>query len=155
TVDGVPADNVVLNDADTTATFTFNSNPVTAQGPHTMHIAPGSISKLGDPSTTISDFTGIFYYDAVTMQVLSTNPPIGSTFLLPRPFLYDASSSECVDPASVQASDLLVTGLPGASVTGVSFLNSNTTVQFTISGITTEGAVSVNIAAGAINDAFG
>ena len=36
TVNGAPADNVNLNAAGTTATFTFNVNPVTAQGVYTM-----------------------------------------------------------------------------------------------------------------------
>src|SRR5205823_969728 len=77
-VDGIAATGVSLDGTNTTATFTFLVNPVTIQGSHTMHIAAGSIAKLGDAATTISDFTGSFRYDVLGLAVVSTNPPAGS-----------------------------------------------------------------------------
>ncbi|HYV37005.1 MAG TPA: hypothetical protein VE988_14965, partial [Gemmataceae bacterium] len=62
TVDGAAADQVTLNPAGLAATFTFNTNPVTSQGSHVMHIGVGAIVKQGDASTTIQDFTGSFQF---------------------------------------------------------------------------------------------
>src|SRR5206468_12604814 len=84
-----------------------------------------------------------------------TSPAVGGTFALPAPLTYDVNFNEAVDTTTVQTSDLTLSGMAGASVTGVSFLNSNTTARFTISGITTEGTLSVSIAVGAITDTFG
>src|SRR5262249_7289747 len=63
--------------------------------------------------------------------------------------------NEPVDPASVQASDLVLSGAPGAAVAGVTVLPGNTTVRFTLTGLTTEATLTTSIAAGAITDAFG
>src|SRR5262249_32698436 len=108
-----------------------------------------------DPTTTLLAFTSNFRYDTLLLSVTSTNPPAGGVFTLPGPFTYDVNFNEPVDPASVQTTDLTVSGIAGASVSGVSVLPGNTTVRFTTGGIPTEGALAASIVAGAISDAFG
>jgi hypothetical protein len=152
-VDGVSADSFVINSS-TQVTFHYNAAPYSSQGLHTMTMAAGAILRNGD-GNPLAAFTGPFRYDALLLQVTSTNPGAGGTFSLPGPFTYDVNFNEPIDPASVQTSDLALSGIAGAVVTGVNVLPGNTTARFTISGITTEGSLTASIAAGAITDAFG
>src|SRR5262249_35345559 len=84
----------------------------------------------------------------------STVPPVNGVFSLPGPFTYDVNFNEPIDPASVQTSDLQLSGIAGASVTGVTVLPGNTTARFTLN-VSTEGTLTAAIAAGAITDQFG
>ena len=76
-----------------------------------------------------------------TLHVLSTNPLPNGTFTLPGPFTYDVTFNEPVTPASVTTSSLVLSGITGATVTGATVLPGNTTVRFTLGGITAEGAL--------------
>lgn len=153
TVNGIPATGVTINDADT-LTFTYAVSPVTTQGLQTMAIAAGAISST--TGNQILAFTGTFRYDVLALAVVSTNPPFpNGVFTLPGPFTYDVTFNEPVNPASVQTSDLTLSGIAGATVTGATVLAGNTTVRFTIGGVTAEGALTASIASGAITDAFG
>src|SRR5205814_1248186 len=67
----------------------------------------------------------------------------------------DVNFNETVDPTSVQAGDLSLSGLSGAAIGAVSLLNGNTTARFAINGLATEGTLNVTIAAGTITDGFG
>jgi hypothetical protein len=88
--------------------------------------------------------------------VTSTNPGCpGGVFTLPGPFALDVNFNEAFSAGSLQASDLVLSGIAGATVTGVTALNGNTTARFTIGGITTEGKLNASIAAGALTDTFG
>ena len=154
TVNGIPAASVSYTPGTTTIQFSFGSSPVTAQGLQTMNIANGAFASLaaGDP---VAAFTGTFRYDVVLLQVVSTVPPFpGGVFTLPSPFTYDVNFNEAVDPASVQTSDLQLTGIAGSSVTGVTVLPGNTTARFTLN-VSSEGTLTATIPAGAITDAFG
>jgi hypothetical protein len=92
----------------------------------------------------------------VPLAVTSTSPGFtGGFFTLPAPFTYDVSFSEAFNPATLQTSDLVLTGITGATVTGVTAINGNTTARFTIGGITTEGTLNASIAAGALADTDG
>src|SRR5439155_26091984 len=51
--------------------------------------------------------------------------------------------------------DMTVSGIAGASVSGVTVINNNSTARFTISGITREGLLTAMIGGGAINDPAG
>lgn len=151
TVNGVPASSVSLDGSGKTATFTFAASPVTTQGPHLMKIAGGAIYALGSPTTTFSEFTGTFFLDSVSLQIKSTIPTAGGTFVLPGTFQFDVEFNEAVDPVSVQPSDLVLTG---GSVIGVSLVNNNSTARFTIIA-SAEGTLTAAIAAGAVRDTFG
>ena len=57
--------------------------------------------------------------------------------------------NQAVDPASVDTSDLTLTGNAGGSVTNVQLINGNQTAQFTVH-FTFGGSVTASIGAGAI-----
>ena len=121
-----------------------------------MAIAGGSIIKEGS-TEGILDFSGTFRFDAVALQVVSTAPPFpGGVFTLPGPFTYDVTFNEPINPASVQLNDLSLSGIAGAFVSAVVVQPGNTTIRFTLGGMTTiEGALTASIAGGSVTDAFG
>ena len=155
TVNGIAANTVDYTPGTTTMTFHFTTTPVTTQGAQTMHIAQGAFlsDPAGDP---VHEFNGTFYYDVSLLQVDSSVPPVGSTFSPPAPgtYQYDVNWNEALDPTSVQTSDLTLSGIPGATVTGVSVINGNATTRFTLN-IPAGGSLTASIAAGAITDQFG
>ena len=155
TVNGTPANSFVLGAGNTQITFHFNGSPIATQGVQTMHIPAGAFTRASD-GQGVFDFTCTFRYDVLQLTVTSTNPPVGGTFSPPAPnnYQYDVNFNEPVDPASVQTSDLTVSGTSGPSVTGVSVVNGNTTARFTLH-MNFGGSLSANIAAGAITDQFG
>jgi hypothetical protein len=156
TVNGTPSDlPPTFSNGDATITFHFTTSPVVNQGEQTMHIPAGAFLRAsdGDP---VFEFSCTFRYDAVPLQVTTTVPPVGGTFTPPAPntYQYDVNWSEPVDPASVQTTDLTLTGNVGATVTGVTLENGNMTTRFTLN-IQFGGNLTADIAAGAITDAFG
>ncbi len=153
-VNGIPATSVSYTPGSTTMTFTFGTSPVTTQGLQTMHISGGAFLRSSDASPVL-EFNGTFRYDTVLLQVVSTSPPFpNGVFTLPGPFTYDVNFNEAIDPASVQTTDLTLSGISGSVVTAVSVLPGNITARFTIN-TTAEGALTASIAAGAITDQFG
>jgi Bacterial Ig-like domain len=155
TVNGTPADSAALSNGNSTITFTFNGTPVTAQGEQTMHIDDGAF--LSDPDgDPVHEFNGTFRWDATLLEVTDTIPAVGGTFTPPAPgtYTYDVNFNEEVDPASVDITDLQLSGNAGGLVTGVTVLPGNMTVEFTLN-IAFGGNLTADIAAGAINDQFG
>jgi hypothetical protein len=157
TVNGIPADSRSFSDGDLTITFHFNSTPVTNQGEQTMHIPQGAFTRQSD-NQGIFEFQCTFRYDQTLLAVTDTVPPVGSTLDPPGPASYtlDLNFNEPVDPASVQTSDLHLSGVPGSTVTAVNVINGDTTAEFTIN-ITSifSGTLTVTLPAGAITDEFG
>lgn len=154
TVNGIPATSVALSPTGQIATFTYATSPVVADGPQAMLIAADSIVRASD-NDGINAFVASFNYDSTLLSVIATTPPPDGLFTLSGSLTYDVTWSEPVDPVSVQASDLNLSGIPGAAVSGVSVLPGNTTLRFTITGAATEATLVASIAAGAINDAYG
>src|SRR4029453_12834390 len=72
----------------------------------------------------------------------------------PNDYQYDVNFNEPVDPASVQTSDLTVSGNSSPSVTAVSVINANMTARFTLH-MNSGTELTASIAAGAITDQFG
>jgi len=62
TVNGIPANTVILSNNNTTITFHFNSSPV-VQGQNTMHIPAGAFNCVNGP---VQEFTCTFTYQAST-----------------------------------------------------------------------------------------
>jgi Bacterial Ig-like domain len=155
TVNGTPANTVTYTPGTTTMTFHFNSSPVITQGMQTMHIPAGAFNRASD-NQAVLDFTCTFRYDVLQLQVVSTVPAVGGAFSPPAPnnYQYDVNFNEAVDPASVQTTDLTVSGTSGPSVTGVSVVNGNMTARFTLH-TNFGGSLTASIAAGAITDQFG
>ena len=161
TVNGIPANSFVLGGGNTQITFHFNGSPVTTQGPQTMNIPAGAFNRQSDNAPNFA-FNCTFCYAITALQVTTTVPPVGGTFSPPAPgnYNYDINFNQPVDPASVQDSDLMVSGNSGPSVTGHSLINGNMTIRFTLhmnfGGMLTatlgQGAVAANTCNG--NAAF-
>src|SRR5439155_26832052 len=130
-------------------TFHFNSTPVTMQGPQTMHIAAGAFNRQSDNAPNF-EFNCTFCYAVMPLAVVSTVPPVGGTFSPPAPgtYNYDVIFNQAIDQASVQDSDLTVSGNSGPSVTGHSFPNA-TTVRFTLH-MNFGGTLTATLGAGAV-----
>ena len=111
---------VCVKNGNATITFHFNSSPVITQGPQTMHIPAGAFNRVSDNMANF-EFNCSFCYAVTPLQVTTTNPPDGGTFSPPAPgdYQYDVNFNQAVDPASVQTSDLTLTGNVGGSVTNV------------------------------------
>ena len=124
TVNGTPANSFVLSNGNATITFHFNSSPVVTQGLQTMHIPAGAFNRASDNQANF-EFTCTFCYAIMPLQVTTTDPPVGGTFSPPAPgdYQYDVNFNQAVDPASVETSDLTLTGDVGGSVTAVSVIN--------------------------------
>ncbi|HQR41927.1 MAG TPA: hypothetical protein PLX97_04570, partial [Gemmatales bacterium] len=141
-------------DGSTQAFFTFNTSPVTAQGLQTMHIDAGAFLRAPDNDPSIA-FDGTFRYDITTLQVTATSPGFpNGLFTLPGPLTYDVTFNEALDPASIQTTDLVLSGIPGAFVSGFTLLPGDTTIRFTINGAATEGVLTATINAGSVTDVF-
>src|SRR5262249_27177094 len=134
-VNGLPATGYSIVDADTIA-FTFTVDPVTAQGLQTFNVSAGTVARLsdGDPEQA---YASTFRYDALRMQVTSTVPANGSVATLPLTTIR-VTVNEAYAPGSVGTSDLT---LSVGSVTGFSLVNA-TTIDYQVSGITSEGTLS-------------
>jgi len=150
TVNGTPANSFTLLNGDTTIRFTFPSSPVTQQGPQTMHIPANAFNRASDNQGNF-EFQCTFCYAITQLQVTTTNPPVGGTFSPPAPgdYQYDVNFNQAVDAASVQTSDLTLTGNVGGSVTAVQLINGNATARFTLH-FNFGGSVTASIGAGAI-----
>ena len=155
TVNGMPANNVSLSGDGLTATFTFNTNPITAPGTQTMAIAAGAVTAQSNSALQVAAFNSQFTLSATPLAVSSTNPSAGGVFTLPGPFTFDVNFNQAIDPASISTSTLNLSGISGATVTNALVLAGNTTARFTISGITAEGQLTVSIAAGSVISAAG
>ena len=148
TVNGTPANSVTFSNGDTQITFHFNSSPVTTQGVQTMNIPAGAFNRASDGMPNFA-FNCTFCYVVTPLQVTTTIPPVGGTFSPPAPgdYEYDVNFNQAIDPASVETSDLTLTGNAGGSVTAVTV--SGSTAQFTVH-FNFGGSVTASIGAGAI-----
>lgn len=148
TVNGMPADNVDLT-SPTTLTFNFTVNPVAQEGLQTMAIKAGAILRGGDENP-VQAFNASFRYDSIRISVDKSDPPDGSQIELPFSDL-QLHFNEPFDPKTVSTSNLT---LSQGTVTSAQVLDAQT-IDYTLSGITTEGALTVRIAAGALTDLYG
>jgi len=103
-----------------------------------------------------NDGSGYFTFTGGWLKVIWTTPLVGGTFSPPAPgtYSYDVNWDEPVDPASVQPTDLTLSGIQGATVTGVAVINDNFTTEFTLD-IPTGGSLTASIPAGAITGQYG
>jgi Bacterial Ig-like domain len=157
TVNGTPADSEAFSNGDQTITFTFSTSPVVNQGEQTMHIPADAFTRQSD-NQGVFELLCTFRYDATLLAVTDTVPPDGGTFDPPGPatYTYDMNFNEPVDPASVQTSDLHLSGVPGSTVTAVSVINGDMTAEFTIQiNSIFSGTLTINLPAGAVTDQFG
>ena len=151
TVNGTPSNlPPTFANGNTQITFHYSSSPVTGEGSQTMDIPAGAFNRASDGMPNF-EFTCTFCYAVTPLQVTTTVPPVGGTFSPPAPgnYQYDVNFNQAVDPASVQTSDLTLTGNVGGSVTNVQVINGGTTAEFTLH-FDNGGSVSASIGAGSI-----
>jgi hypothetical protein len=115
--------------------------------------------ELGWPNEGLgwaNDGNGYFTFTGTWLKVIWTTPLVGGTFSPPAPgtYSYDVNWNKPVDPASVQATDLTLSGIQGATLTAVNVINGNFTTEFTLD-IPTGGSLTASIAAGAITSVSG
>jgi hypothetical protein len=153
TVNGTPADSFSLQNGNATIIFSFTTSPV-VEGENTMHIDAGAIHQASN-NDPILEFNCTFRYAVTQLTVTDTDPPVGGTFTPPAPgtYTYDVNFNMAVDPASVQTTDLQLSGNTGASVTAVNVIDPDT-IEFTLN-IPFGGTLDAHIAAGAITDTVG
>ena len=154
TVNGTPADSAGLSNGDQTITFTFDTSPV-VQGENTMHIDAGAFNQASN-NDPVLEFDCTFRYGQEQLTVTDTVPPVGGTFTPPAPgtYDYDVNWNMAVDPNSVQDTDLQLSGNAGATVTGHTLMNGDTTIRFALN-IPFGGNLTAHIATGAITDTLG
>src|SRR5262249_13231051 len=146
TVNGRAASAVTLDATNTIATFSYTASPVTAQGVQSMAIAANAIT--GVDNTGILPFAASFRYDAVTLAVTSTTPAAGGVFTLPATsFPYDVTFNEAIDPATAGVGNLT---LNQGTVTSAVVLPGNTKARYTITGLTSEGTLTISLPAGQV-----
>lgn len=148
-MNGIPATAFAYTPGTNSITFTFGTDPVTAQGSQTMHVANGAFTSADD-GTGVREFNGTFRYDVDLLQVVSTDPEVGSIIPLPAATL-DFNFNEAYDFASVQTSDF---NLNQGWVSGVSQVDADT-LRLTLSGVGSEESLTVSMSAGAITDVYG
>jgi hypothetical protein len=149
TVNGTPSNlPPTFANGNTQITFHYSSSPVVTQGPQTMDIPAGAFNRASDGMPNF-EFMCTFCYVVTPLEVTTTSPPVGGTFSPPAPgdYEYDVNFNQAIDPASVDTSDLTLTGNAGGSVTAVT-VNGNT-AQFTVH-FAFGGSVTASIGAGAI-----
>jgi subtilisin family serine protease len=151
TVNGSPANDVILSGDGKTATFDYGTTPVTAEGVQTMSMETGAVRTTstipGDP--LLRAWTANFRYDAVLMKVDSTEPANGSTVALPMTTL-KVTFNEAYAKASADSSDLVL------SQGYVQAFNKDDplSVVYTLAGIVREQPLTVKIPAGALTDVY-
>lgn len=147
-VNQVPADTVEQTSA-TSLTFRFAKSPITVEGPQTMSMPAGALERDGDNDPLLPFNIG-FRYDAIRLGVKATDPAADSGVELPFTNLRVAFN-EPYDPATVGINDLTLTQGRVTAATPVDKL----TIDYTLTGITVEGAVTARMTAGALTDLFG
>ena len=107
TVNGIAATGFTANDADT-ATFTFPTSPVTAEGEQTMAIAAGAVaSAAGAP---LAPFVGRFYADLAAPRVTAASPAPGAV-VPPGAVTFTVTFSEAMNTAELDPSDVTLTNV--------------------------------------------
>lgn len=148
-VNGIAASSVAYTPGTTEISFTFETDPITTEGLQTMEIAEGAFSSASD-AEAFKAFSGSFRYDAILLEVVSTDPTDGSTITLPANTL-DLNFNEAYDLDSVQLEDFIVSQ---GSVIAADQVDADT-LRLTLDGVTEEGTLVVEFDAGALTDAFG
>ena len=132
-MNGTPANSLTFSNGDHADHVPLQQLAGDTQGSQTMDIPAGAFNRISDGMANF-EFKCTFCYAVTPLQVTTTNPPVGGTFSPPAPgdYQYDVNFNQAVDPASVDTSDLTLTGNVGGSVTAVQVINGNTTAQFTV-----------------------
>ena len=116
----------------TSITFNFSTTPVTAMGLYAT--LSGILDSVNEVAMTA--FTGLFRYDPHPIQVTSVTPAAGTVVALPLT-TFDVTFSEPYASSSISTNNL---SLSVGIVTGFTLVPATNSVDYTLSGITQEGA---------------
>ncbi len=108
-------------------------------------MAVGAVSEQLDSAVQSPALSYTFTLSATALSITGTTPAANGAFTLPGPFTYDVTFNQAIDPAMITTSTLHIAGIAGASVTNAVMVSGNTTARFTISGITSEGTLTLSI----------
>jgi len=143
-------------------TLRLSFTPPTLQGEYRLTIGPQILTGSGQamdqnanaiPGQTPDDqYTAVFCYDALVLNVASTTPAAGATFTVTTPSApLVVTFNEPYAPASIDLNDLT---LSRGAVVGFELIDA-TRVQYDITGLNTEAQLGVSLAAGAVTDVYG
>jgi subtilisin-like proprotein convertase family protein len=147
-VNNIAATTVAVVDADTAA-FTFAASPVTDEGPQTMQVPQGALTRQSD-ADPVREWESIFYFDALPTAVVSSEPAEGAT-LSARPSAIVLNFNEAIDQTSVGVDDL---ELDYGVVTSATALSA-TAVRYEVSGLVDDGNVTYALKSAAVSDNHG
>jgi streptogramin lyase len=148
TVNGLTPSSYSLSSDDTSVTFTYDTSPVTAQGPQSLVFAGGDVLRQKDQSP-LKTYSETFYYATTPLNVSSISPASGSVIVLPTDVLVHFNAA--VDPASISTSNIKVSEGTVASA----MLINPTTADYKLSGVEPDGStLTVTMAPDTVEDAF-
>ncbi len=147
TVNGIPADSVVLLTANSVR-FRYNVSPVRAEGVQTMHIAEGAIRRAG--GGPLRQWQATFHYDSLPTAVLAVNPA-QNALLTSAPQHITLTFNESLAAGSIGIDDLV---LSAGRVTAATLV-APTVVRYTVDLTGVNGPVTYTLRAGAVTDLHG
>lgn len=145
-VNGVAANHVSVNGD--TAVFTYDTSPVSVEGPQTIQILADKVLRASDNDGN-DPYGGSFYYDLTPLEVVSVLTPSGTPELPIDRII--VRFNEAVAPGTIDVNDLR---LSRGRVVGVEQLDDDE-IAFDLSDIVGEGPITVSIDGGRVFDLFG
>jgi subtilisin family serine protease/subtilisin-like proprotein convertase family protein len=147
-INGIAADSVAIVDGDTVS-FAYATSPVAAEGPQTIVIVQGAVTRLSD-ADPVREWQSVFYYDAVPTAVVASSPAEGAT-LATRPPQIELTFNEAIDPASIGPDDLELDQGTVASAMALSA----TTVIYEVRQLVEDGLVKYRLKPASLYDTHG
>ncbi len=149
TVNGIPPIAFTAIDADTLQ-IDFATLPVTLEGTYGIAIAAGAVKRLSNGELS-ANYNSSFDFDVVQLQATSISPTSNSVLTLPGPFTIDIDFNEPIAPGSIGVDDLRLSDGVVASAVAVD----SDTARYTISDVTDESTLTVELIVGQVTDPNG
>jgi subtilisin family serine protease/subtilisin-like proprotein convertase family protein/methionine-rich copper-binding protein CopC len=147
-VNDIAASSVTVVDGDT-VTFSFATSPVATEGPQSMEMLAGAVTRQSD-ADPLRGWEAVFYFDTVPTAVVSSQPAEAAT-LSARPTEIVLNFNEAIDPATIGTDDLQ---LDQGSVTS-STAASPTSVRYEVTSLVEDGPVRYELRSAALADDHG
>lgn len=147
-VNGNPANFSSIIDAHSVAFF-YNNTPYAAEGPQSITLAAGAVTRLSDGSP-LHGFERTFFWDSSPLTVVSSTPGSGET-VTPALAHIDLILNGTCRADSMGPDDLV---LSRGEVVSAEPVNA-TTIRYSVTGLVNEGLVYWSLRAGALRDMDG
>lgn len=148
TINGVAASSASLSADGLTITYLYPASPVTTEGVQHENLPAGAMTGLDGLSA--GGISGTFDYVKVQLKVQTTSPTPGSVLVAPVTDLV-VQFNKPFDPATISSGIFHIT--QGTVVAAT--IETTSSVDLTLSGVTQDGTLGLTIAAGAIHDLVG